>query len=169
MHNCAQTIDGRNVHGLVQHPDRDAEVYRQRRREERDEEMTWPRRTVVDVENMARDAFFRVDDIHNNVFNDDGATSEDADTIEEDEQWSQENLEYLLRESTQPVFEGSSLNHLQCAIVLFSLCNLYSVPQTFMDALFTWIAGDLLPTSNFFPRTSYEVKIDHAYEVGSKT
>ena len=27
-----------------------------------------------------------------------------------------------------------------------------------MDALLTWIAEDLVPTSNYFPRTSYEVK-----------
>lgn len=32
------------------------------------------------------------------------------------------------------------------------------MPNTFVDALLKWIAGDLLPTSNCFPRTSYEVK-----------
>ena len=50
------------------------------------------------------------------------------------------------------------MNHLQCCIVLFSLCTLYSVPHTFVDALLMWIGGDLLPTVNCFPRTSYELK-----------
>ena len=67
-------------------------------------------------------------------------------------------MENLLQESTQKVFDGSCLNRLQCAIIIFSLCTLYSVPNTFFDALLTWIAGDLLPTSNCFPRTSYEVR-----------
>ena len=40
----------------------------------------------------------------------------------------------------------------------FSLCSLYSVPNTFVDALLKWIVGNLLPTSNCFPTTSYEVK-----------
>ena len=68
------------------------------------------------------------------------------------------NLEHMIRESTETVYEGGSQNRLQCAIVLFTLCSLYSVPHMFLDALLTWIAGDLLPTSNRFPRTAYEVK-----------
>ena len=82
----------------------------------------------------------------------------DADNIEHDGQWNEVNLEYLVRESSERVFEGSSQNRLQCAIVLFSLCTLYSVPHTFVDALLKWIGGDLLPTSNCFPRTFYEMK-----------
>jgi hypothetical protein len=82
----------------------------------------------------------------------------DGNGMEDNGQWNEQNLEHLVRESTESVFEGSTQNRLQCCIVLFSLCSLYSVPQTFLDALLTWIAGDLLPTSNCFPRTSYEVK-----------
>jgi len=107
---------------------------------------------------MARDAFGHIDEIHGNVFDDGTQAPINFNNDEGDEESNKENLEYLLRKSTQPVFEGSSLNRLQCVVVFFSLCNLYSVPQTFMDALMTWIAGDLLPTSNCFPRTSYEVK-----------
>jgi len=68
------------------------------------------------------------------------------------------NVEHLLRESRERVFEGSNLNRLQCCIVLFSLCTLYSISHTFVDALFKWVARELLPTSNCFPRTSYEMK-----------
>ena len=68
------------------------------------------------------------------------------------------NWSNLVRESTERVFEDNTQNRLQCSIVLFSLCSLYSVPHTFLDALLTWIVGYLLPTSNCFPSTSYEVK-----------
>ena len=112
----------------------------------------------MDLENMARDAFTRIDDIHNEAVHNGEQEPPDGIVVEEDEHYHEENVEHLVRESIECVFEGSSQNRLQCCIVLFSLCSLYSVPQTFLDALLTWIAGDLLPTSNCFPRTSYEVK-----------
>ena len=56
-------------------------------------------------------------------------------------QFNVANLENMIRESTKTVYEGSSQNRLQCAIVLFSLCTLYSIPHTFLDALLTWTAG----------------------------
>lgn len=78
--------------------------------------------------------------------------------LEDEDFFNEMNVQNLLRDSTEKIFEGSVVNRLQCGIVLFSLCSLYSVPNTFLDALLTWIAGDLLPTSNCFPRTSYEIK-----------
>jgi len=107
---------------------------------------------------MARDAFARVDDIHYDIMNEHGRFAGGGENLQEEEEGNEADMEYLLRESTTKVFEGSNLNRLQCAIIIFSLCSLYSVPNTFVDALLTWIAGDLLPTSNCFPRTSYEVK-----------
>lgn len=65
----------------------------------------------------------------------------DFDNVDNDEQWNEESFDFLVRESTQPVFDGSKQNWLQCGIVFYSLCSLYSVPHTFMDALLTWIAG----------------------------
>ena len=138
--------------------DIEGEQYRRHRHRHRQEGFTWPRRTAVDVENMARDAFARIDEIHNNSGNEDGETGTGDAMGEVEGQFDEANLEHMIRESTETVYEGSTQNRLQCAIVLFSLCTLYSVPHTFLDALLTWIAGDLLPTSNKFPRTAYEVK-----------
>ena len=155
---CDQTIDGRNVRGPTAVPDRDEENYRTREEDEEAGRFTWPRSCAVDVENMARDAFGRVDELFDDAVNCDGPEFMESNNTEAEEEWNEANLEYLVRESTQKVFEGSTQNRLQCAIVLFSLCTLYSVPNTFVDALLTWIAGDLLPTSNCLPRTFYEVK-----------
>jgi hypothetical protein len=146
------------VRGPTGCPQRGKERYRPRRRDNRADDFKWPRRTVVDIENMARDAFTRIDDIHNDTTNERNQAAMDGLNVEGDDQWNEVNLEHLVQESTQRVFEGSSQNRLQCCIVLFSMCSLYSVPHTFLDALLTWIAGDLLSTSNCFPRTSYEVK-----------
>ena len=110
------------------------------------------------MENMARDAFARIDDIHNNSGNEEDHTGMDNGMGEVEGEYDEANLEHMIRESTETVYEGGTQNRLQCAIVLFTLCTLYSVPHTFLDALLTWIAGDLLPTSNKFPRTAYEVK-----------
>jgi hypothetical protein len=153
-----QTIDGENVRGPSRVRRREGEHYRQRRRGDGEGEFTWPQRTTVDVENMARDAFAHIDDIHINTMNGGDEVAMDEGGVENEREFDEANLEHLISESTESVYEGSSQNRLQCAIVLFSLCTLYSVPHTFLDALLKWIAGDLLPTSNNFPRTSYEVK-----------
>ena len=139
-------------------PYREAEDYRREGRPDGDEGFTWPRRTEVDIQNMARDAFGHINHIHRNIINDGGVPDTDANVLDGDGEYNEANLEHMIRESTESVYKGSSQNRLQCAIVLFSLCTLYSVPHTFLDALLTWIAGDLLPTSNKFPRTAYEVK-----------
>lgn len=146
------------MRGPVIPPDRDGERYRRRGRRNGDEQFTWPRRTAVDVENMAREAFARADNIHSNRSNDGDEFNMDVEIGDDVSQMDEANLEHLIRESTESVYEGSTQNRLQCSIVLFSLCALYSVPHTFLDAFLTWIATDLLPTSNTFPRTAYEVK-----------
>jgi hypothetical protein len=138
--------------------ERHCEQYRQQGHRHQQEGFAWPARTAVDVENMARDAFARIDEIHDNNNNANDEAGMDAAFAEVEAQFNEANLEHMIRESTETVYEGSSQNRLQCAIVLFSLCTLYSVPHTFLDALLTWIAGDLLPTSNKFLRTAYEVK-----------
>lgn len=136
-----------------------AERYRQRVHDDIDDGFTWPRTNAVDIENMARDAFTRVDDIHNDAVHNDEQAPIDANVGNGDEQWNEDKLDNLVRESTERVFEDNTQNRLQCNIVLFSLCSLYYVPHIFLNALLTWIAGYLLPTSNWFPRTSYEIKI----------
>lgn len=107
---------------------------------------------------MARDAFAHVDNIHSNNNNGGEDANTDAGKVEAEGLMDEADLEHMIRESSELVYEGSSQNHLLCAIVLFSLCAQYSVPHTFLDALLTWITGDPLPASNKFPRTAYEVK-----------
>jgi hypothetical protein len=149
-------VDGQNVRGPALVQDGVGEQYRRRGHRPQQEGFTWPRRTAVDVENMARDAFARIDEIHSGP--EDEVAGMEPGMGEIEGEFDEANLEHMIRESTETVYEGGTQNRLQCAIVLFTLCTLYSVPHTFLDALLTWIAGDLLPTSNKFPRTAYEVK-----------
>ena len=116
-------MDGQNVRGPARVPYREAEDYRREGRPDGDEGFTWPRRTEVDIQNMARDAFGHIDHIHRNIINDGGVPDTDANVLDSDGEYNEANLEHMIRESTESVYEGSSQNRLQCAIVLFSLCN----------------------------------------------
>ena len=107
---------------------------------------------------MARDAFARIDEIHNRITNEDGQVAHDPENTDEENVINDSDIENLLHQLTEKVFEGNELNRLQCYIIIFSLCSLYSVPNTFVDVLLIWMSGDVLPTSNCFPRTAYEVK-----------
>ena len=150
-----QTVDGIHIQGPVQPPNEEGEPYRA----ERNGDFTWPSRPTVDINGMVRDAFMRFDDIHGDIANEHRSNGADDMNVEGNAEFNTDfDAESLLRESTEKIFEGSNLNRLQCVIVLSSLCSLYSVPNTFVDALLTWISGDVLPTSNCFPRTSYEMK-----------
>lgn len=63
-------VDGQNVKGPAAAIESNEEAYRSRQRREDDENrFTWPRMAPVDLENMARDAFGRIDDIHDEVLN----------------------------------------------------------------------------------------------------
>jgi hypothetical protein len=54
------------------------ERYRRRGHRPNEEGFTWPRRTAVDLESMARDAFARIDEIHNDSGNEDEAAGMEA-------------------------------------------------------------------------------------------
>ena len=167
-------MDGRNTQGPARSPDVEEEEgaacdpdigqergeFADRNRDpnnvEREGEFMWTETTTINVENMARDAFHQVDEIHEDVINDNETHGDHGNNVEEDPS-DELNLENLLRQSRE-MFEGSDMNRLQCCIVLFSLCTLYSVPHTFVDALLMWIGRDLLPIANCFLRTSYELK-----------
>ena len=105
---CVQIVDGRNVRGPIRRQYRVEEVYHRRRRNDKDEDFTWLQRTVVDLETMARDAFERVDDVHDNIVNEEGQAAVDFDNVDNDEYWNHENFDFLVRESIQPVFERST-------------------------------------------------------------
>jgi hypothetical protein len=111
------------VRGPVQHPNIERERYRRTERDGGEGGFMWPRRTVVDIENMARDAFTRFDDIHNEAINDGDNAAMDDNNVEGDDQWNEVNLENLVRESTQCVTEGSTQNRLQCSIVLYCILS----------------------------------------------
>jgi hypothetical protein len=64
----------------------------------------------------------------------------------------------LIQECSEPVWEGCNQSRMQSRVVLVTLCQLYSVLNTFIIALLTYLAGDVLPSSNCLPRTAYEVK-----------
>ena len=151
-------MDGQNVRGPQQRQNREEEAYRQSSADREEGAFTWPGRDTINVESMARDAFARIDEIHDHIINEDGQAAQDPENIDEENRMNDSDIENLLRQSTEKVFEGSELNRLQCYIIIFYLCSLYSVPNTFVDALLTWMSGDVLPTSNWFPRTAYEVK-----------
>lgn len=86
---------------------------------------------------MVRDAFMHFDEIHTDSVNDQQDPAVDMNLEGDVDMHSDVNVESLLRDSTEKIFEGSNLNRLQCCIVLSSLCSLYSVPNTFVDALLT--------------------------------
>ena len=151
-------MDGVHVQGPLEPPNTHGERYRSEASDERAGEFRWPQKTTVDVDGMVRYAFMHFDDIHNDFLNEQEDPGFDYNVEGDVDMNIDFNVESVLKDSTEKIFEGSNLNSLQCCIVLFSLCNLYSVPNTFVDALLTWIAGDVLPTSNCFPRTSYEMK-----------
>jgi len=152
-----QTVDGRNLRGLGHRSDREEEYYRRSKHVDGGGQFNWRKIDIVDVENIARDIFTRIDNIHNDVLNEGIHVPEDVN-MEMLEDGDDMNVENLLQEFRERVFDDSSVNRLQCCIIIYSLCTLYSIPHTFVDALLTWSAGDLLPTSNCFLRTSYELK-----------
>jgi hypothetical protein len=79
-----QTFDGKNVRSPTRRPQREREQYRHTKRDGGEDGFTWPRRTAVDLDNMARDAFMRIDDIHNDTMNE---GNNEVPHIEEDDQW----------------------------------------------------------------------------------
>ena len=107
-----QTIDGRNVRGPVENPDSDDDHYGEEEPPDMDGGYTWPDRATMDVENMARDAFGRVDELHNENISEDGEAPFDGMDVEENEQLDEEALQRLFQESTEKIFEGSQVNRL---------------------------------------------------------
>jgi len=68
------------------------------------------------------------------------------------------DMEQLLKESTTMAYEICLVNCLQARLILFNMCNLFGVPNTFLDELLLFLARDLVPTSNCLPCNSYKTK-----------
>lgn len=99
--------------GPPKNPDRGEETYRAKGEHAREGGFTWPHRIAVDLENLARDAFGRVDDIFDNAINEDGHGSLNNSDDEDEDEWNEENLQDLVRKSSENVFEDNALNRLQ--------------------------------------------------------
>ena len=155
-----QTEDGRNIRGPTQHPLPGKEDYAWRRENDEGLAFVWPRRTAVQVDDMVNDAFARAEDIHEAAQgNDDNPNNLEDDPVEEFlGAATVDDMEHLIHESTEALYDGCSVNRLQASIVLMNMLNLYGVPNTFADELLTFIATDLFPQSNRLPRSTYEIK-----------
>lgn len=102
-------VDGQNVRGHAAATESEEKAYRRRERRHNDEnKFRWPRPVPVDLENMARDAFGRIDDIHHEVLNEQDQQFNNADNDEGEGNGDEVNLEYLARESSERLFEGST-------------------------------------------------------------
>ena len=154
-----QTIDGTNVRGPTEELVVGEEGYIWRGVTEEGPRFFWPRRTKVEVEQMVEDAYRQADVIHEDAFVDVGHTTHESNGgRHENDIVNVLELENLISESTQPVYEGCPVSRLQACIVLMNMVNLYGVPYTFFDELLRFLAADLLPQSNCLPRNMYEMK-----------
>ena len=113
----------------------------------------------VNFEEMAHNYFARIDEIH-------GQTSQERDgvldffdfsSVEEDTHRT-DILEDILREATEPLYEGSNSSRLHFSIILMSLCTLYSVSHHYLDEILTFVKHNVLPGNNNCPKNSYKMK-----------
>lgn len=113
----------------------------------------------VNFDEMARNYFACVDEIHEHSSEEEDSVLDFSDlSAEEDEPNQSDLLEDLLREAAEPLYGGSSSSRLQFSIILMSLCTLYSVSHHCLDEILTFLKHDLLPPDNCCPKNSYEMK-----------
>ena len=120
---------------------------------------TVPPNTEINFEEMAENYFARADEIHQQERDDPDYVLDFEDFSSEDEEADMTPLmEELLRESAEPLFQGSQSNRLQFCIILMSLCTMYSVSHHCLDEILTFLKYDVLPADNTCPKSSYEMK-----------
>ena len=109
---------------------------------------------------MVHNAFVRADEFHAEAAGHDGGQFRDfqGDVLEETVEVNMTDMENLVEESAQPVYEGCGINRLQARIVFMNMANLYGVMSTFMDELLSFVVTDLLPQANCLPRNTYNTK-----------
>ena len=159
VYNDDQTVDGHNIRGPIQEPELGEEEYAQRREDEEGPRYVWPQRTEVEVKQMVQDAYARADAIHKETFQDPDQSAEEPNAASyASHEQSIMDLENLIGESTQIIYEGCGVNRLQACIVLLNMVNIFGIPYMFLDELLRFLVADLLPQSNYLPRTTYEMK-----------
>jgi len=106
----------------------------------------WPRRTHVEVEEMVRDAYVYTNEIHTTTIESDGEALEVLGGQDNNnENVHMANLDNLICESIEPIYEGCGVNRLQALIMLMNMVNIYNVPHIFLDELLRFLATNLLP------------------------
>ena len=84
-----------------------------------------PPNTNINFEEMAENYFARVDEIHKQFAEEEDPQLDFEDlSSEEDEEDHSNVMDDLLRQSVEPLFQGSSTSWLQFNIILMSLCIL---------------------------------------------
>ena len=121
------------------------------------DDFVWPPRTNVDVFSAVHDACARVDHLHTEMQSQVDTEGSD-DHGDDDFDTFGAQYEELVRESTEPIYEGCKMNRLEVAIILITMCSLFSIPYSFLDELLKFLSQDLFPKSNCLPRTSYEAR-----------
>lgn len=111
------------------------------------------------MEDMVQAAFVRANALHGEAATVDENPMENFNfPVEGNVELNMADMEYLIQESTEPLYDGCAVNRLQAGIVLMNMVNLYGVPHTFVDELLRFMAIDLLPQSNCLPCNTYEMK-----------
>lgn len=125
-----------------------------------EERFVWPPQTEVQVQDMVQDAFARANEIHDNEagFDKNPLLRDNGNALDGSVEVNMANMEELIQENIQPLYEGCAVNRLQASIVLMNMANLYGVPHTFMDEMLSFLSSDLLPQSNCLPQNTYEMK-----------
>ena len=151
-----QSVDGRNLRGPTTRTNRGEEFYHRQRDEGATADFAWPNVETVDYQGMMYAAFGYADTLHAEAVAD--GRNFQPEPGEDELEGDEVEFENLIKESTDPVYEGCHQNRIQSGIVLMSLASVYGVSDAFMSALLTYLAGSLLPRSNILPRTAYELK-----------
>ena len=73
-------------------------------------------------------------------------------------EFDDDDMEDLLQESMQPIFESTPRNRLQAMIMLLNMNSIFKISHNFMDELLTYLSANLLPNSNCMPRNIYDCK-----------
>lgn len=154
-----QTEDGRNLRGPVQLPDHDEDSAENSSSGIERPQYRWPSVDEVEVRRMVHEAFGRADSIHRDVTEplhdaeDAGGVGDGYENVAQDM-----DIENLIQDCVQPVYEGCSENRMQCGIVFRTLASVYGVLDNFVTAILSYLAGSVLPRSNSLPHTTYELK-----------
>jgi hypothetical protein len=98
----------------------------------------------VRLKDLVNDTFARANNIHVAISEED-AFQENIPNEDDNLEVDVDNMEETIRESIQPVWDGSVINRLQAGIILINMCNLYGVPNNFLDKLMIFLSVDLLP------------------------